>query len=186
MDEEAARTSASSAETWGRFDFERLERGFDVYSCEDRIQDEYTRRCALQNALREIMLAPGPLREGKSTRAGSDAFNAGFDAGTSDDGDEDARVLMEEIWTTPCGSFPGVFAMLADSSSKTRKRRALLTEREARRRNENECERSRGERATGIGGRRLGVLDRVFSDRADESRFGNSDHERGTADRILG
>ncbi len=132
MDEEAARTSAWSAETWGRFDFERLERGFDVYSCEDRIQDEYTRRCALQNALREIMLAPGPLREGRIYKAGSDAFNACFDAGTSDDGDEDARVLMEEIWTTPCGSFPGVFAMLADSSSKTRKKaRALLTEREA-------------------------------------------------------
>lgn len=132
MDAEASRTSAASAETWGRFDFERLERGFDVYSCMDRIQDEYTRRCARQNALREIMMAPGPLREGRIYKAGSDAFNAAFDAGTSDDGDEDARALMEEIRTTPCGRFPGVFAMLADSSSKTRKKaRALLEEREA-------------------------------------------------------
>jgi len=132
VDAEASRTSAASAETWGRFDFERLERGFDVYSCMDRIQDENVRRYARQNALREIMIAPGSLREGRIYKAGSDAFNAGFDAGTSDDGDEDARALVEEIWTAPCGHFPGVFAMLADSSSKTRKKaRALLTEREA-------------------------------------------------------
>ena len=111
-----------------RFDFERVERGFDCEGTSDRIETEFLRECARGNALREILTAPAPARGRAIYEAAARAFAETCEKAKAG-GDEWATSLMREIRERPCGSFPGLFALLAIDDRKTRQSvKELLSE----------------------------------------------------------
>ena len=76
-----------------RFDFERVERGFDCEGTSDRIETEFLRECARGNALREILTAPAPARGRAIYEAAARAFAETCEKAKAG-GDEWATSLM--------------------------------------------------------------------------------------------